>query len=880
MVPKHIDQSDCSFVREGGDTAGSDDSDDDIIQTECYHGTCAGGGTTVVGGASAEGGYECKYCSFQTTDLKLFTAHVDSEHPTIVTNTSYVCVECDYSTKSYDTLQVHNARCHPGEDSFTRTMVTRNNQTIFQQTVNDLTFDGSFVKTEEGENPNPAHSSAHITLSHTPIMRRSSPLPPADVIKVESDEEEDYDSKEMPVLSPAPITPLTPVTPVTPIAPVAPRLVTANPSITMNGSSIQLKGGGGVGGGVLAPGTLAQVLTALQGQTQSSSSQTQLLIPVSSIPTYSPSMDHNLLLISAFNRFPYPSVAEILGLSSQTKFSEEQIKVWFSAQRLKHGVSWTPEEVEEARHKKLNGAVQAPPTITVIPANGLQSLFQTCHGLVLTQLPANGSALPVTLTVTPPATQPAAQSPASDPAHAQTKTDNATAADNSPNKPKKSKEQLAELKASYGRRPFATEAEISRLMQVTKLSKRAIKKWFSDTRYNQRNSRDHHSLPPPDTTTRAGSRTIAPGSESRAAIIIDSSDETDSSPSARDSARLSRSRSPAARSRHAFPDFTLQKFKEKTPEQRVELEQSFQRSAEPSDEELSRLRAATKLTLRELHAWFSDRRRLPQDGNIQLSSEAASPSSSEPAASEPIQQRTLFGSRRAVKKSPEQLHTLKRAFVRSQWPTAAEYDRLSADTGLPRSDIVNWFGDARYSAKNSALKWYFLYHSGKGDEALNGGSKKKPRKRFRGWSRRRRPRRSPTDTTVVKVKSGRWFLKDYFLRHRALSESDLDELVSKSGLSYEQVRDWFQQVQSREEQGLRAFQSSEEEEQAEDSDEDKGEESAEPGEGAEEEEEEPEKTQEQEENVRSEEEEDQEETNQSLPEEESSGQSQPVSEQT
>lgn len=34
-----------------------------------------------------------------------------------------------------------------------------------------------------------------------------------------------------------------------------------------------------------------------------------------------------------------------MGLSSQTKFSEEQIKVWFSAQRLKHGVSWTPEEV-------------------------------------------------------------------------------------------------------------------------------------------------------------------------------------------------------------------------------------------------------------------------------------------------------------------------------------------------------------------------------------------------------------------------------------------------------------------------------------------------------------------------------------------------------
>lgn len=42
-------------------------------------------------------------------------------------------------------------------------------------------------------------------------------------------------------------------------------------------------------------------------------------------------------------------MSEIVGLSSQTKFSEEQIKVWFSAQRLKHGVSWTPEEVGTTR---------------------------------------------------------------------------------------------------------------------------------------------------------------------------------------------------------------------------------------------------------------------------------------------------------------------------------------------------------------------------------------------------------------------------------------------------------------------------------------------------------------------------------------------------
>lgn len=50
---------------------------------------------------AAEGGYECKYCSFQTSELNLFTMHVDTEHPDVVLNTSYVCMECDYHTKRY-----------------------------------------------------------------------------------------------------------------------------------------------------------------------------------------------------------------------------------------------------------------------------------------------------------------------------------------------------------------------------------------------------------------------------------------------------------------------------------------------------------------------------------------------------------------------------------------------------------------------------------------------------------------------------------------------------------------------------------------------------------------------------------------------------------
>lgn len=211
---------------------------------------------------------------------------------------------------SYDTLLAHNARLHPGEDNFTRTMVKRNNETIFQQTVNDLTFDGSFVKLEDDEAEETSRKG--IALSKTPIMRIKSRLEPKkfttahkaaanDVIKVESDDEDD-ENKEPPTLSPAPMTPASASAPR--LIPVStPVQVQAVPqSIVVNSPNMLHIKGGSSGGAVLPPGTLAQVLSALQNQQSSAQTQTQLLIPISSIPTYNTAMDNNVLLVSAYNR--------------------------------------------------------------------------------------------------------------------------------------------------------------------------------------------------------------------------------------------------------------------------------------------------------------------------------------------------------------------------------------------------------------------------------------------------------------------------------------------------------------------------------------------------------------------------------------------------
>ncbi|NXL86771.1 ZHX1 protein, partial [Alectura lathami] len=642
-----------------------------------------------------EGGYECKYCTFQTPDLNMFTFHVDSEHPNVVLNSSYVCVECNFLTKRYDALSEHNLKYHPGEENFKLTMVKRNNQTIFEQTVNDLTFDGSFVREENTEQADPSEvPSSAISISKTPIMKMMKNKTETKRIAVFHNVVEDIPGEEKGVEN----------------EPNSEEVVENPPPAAPESKASHSVGCGAadvasaVVTPVIQPG-VAQVIAAVTAP-QNSNLIPKVLIPVNSIPAYNTALDNNPLLLNTYNKFPYPTMSEITVLSTQAKYTEEQIKIWFSAQRLKHGVSWTPEEVEEARRKQFNGTVHTvPQTITVIPAhisaagNGLPSILQTCQivgqpGLVLTQV-AGANTLPVTapiaLTVAgvPNQTQlqksqihtaqPIAETkqvaavPAPQPIKNETALMNP---DSFGMRAKKTKEQLAELKVSYLKNQFPQDSEISRLMKITGLTKGEIKKWFSDTRYNQRNSKNNHGA-------------------------------------------------------HLNSD--------------------------------------------------------------------------------------------SCKKSPEQLHMLKSSFVRTQWPSPQEYNKLAEETGLPRSEIVSWFGDTRYAWKNGGLKWYYYYQSANAN-SLNGQGFARKRGRGRPKGRGRgRPRGRPRGSkrlncwdrgvSVIKFKTGTAILKDYYMKHKFLNEQDLDELVAKSHMGYEQVREWFAERQRRLELGIELFEENEEEDE-------------------------------------------------------------------
>ncbi|NXG26921.1 ZHX1 protein, partial [Dromaius novaehollandiae] len=642
-----------------------------------------------------EGGYECKYCTFQTPDLNMFTFHVDSEHPNVVLNSSYVCVECNFLTKRYDALSEHNLKYHPGEENFKLTMVKRNNQTIFEQTVNDLTFDGSFVREENAEQADPSEiPSSGISISKTPIMKMMKNKTETKRIAVFHNVVDDIPGEEKGTEN----------------EPNSDEVVENPPSAVSESKASHsvVCSAADVASAVVTPAPLiqpgvAQVITAVTAP-QNPNLIPKVLIPVNSIPAYNTALDNNPLLLNTYNKFPYPTMSEITVLSTQAKYTEEQIKIWFSAQRLKHGVSWTPEEVEEARRKQFNGTVHTvPQTITVIPAhisaasNGLPSILQTCQivgqpGLVLTQV-AGANTLPVTapiaLTVAGVPNQTQLQKSQIHTAQpiAETKQVAAVPApqsikneatlvnpDSFSIRAKKTKEQLAELKVSYLKNQFPQDSEIIRLMKITGLTKGEIKKWFSDTRYNQRNSKNNHGI-------------------------------------------------------HFNSD--------------------------------------------------------------------------------------------SCKKSPEQLHMLKSSFVRTQWPSPQEYNKLAEETGLPRSEIVSWFGDTRYAWKNGGLKWYYYYQSANAN-SLNGQGFARKRGRGRPKGRGRgRPRGRPRGSkrlnswdrgvSVIKFKTGTAILKDYYMKHKFLNEQDLDELVAKSHMGYEQVREWFAERQRRLELGIELFEEEEDE---------------------------------------------------------------------
>lgn len=1002
---------------------------------KAFHSVCESSGQDASIAQKDNGTYTCRLCNFETHDLNLFLDHVYSGHPEFRTDPCFLCVDCGVSAAKFEGLALHNARVHPSTVTTTLQLKRKDRKITVEQSV--IAGPGESTSFKESE----------ISITKTPIMKMlkgKSELKRIVVSHPSGDEAttvKQAETADSPAIS-----------------------VTHVPTIVHNGaaskvtlpSAIQIVNGSGAL--PILKTAITQVVSVVQNRsvnqqsssaslstpssssnssTSSSKNLPKVMIPLSSIPTYNASMDNSSFLKTSFSKFPYPTKAELCYLTVVTKYPEEQIKIWFTAQRLKQGISWSPEEIEDARRKMFNTIIQtAPPagqqqrqaqhstsqqTITVLPASlGASSIPHILQGslvgqggVIVTQpMISNGiqvSSAPVALAVTPKpqaAAKPMMQAkPAaalvadkglnmvgsvgssnsgnttissssstggsgtsssstssiissistnsssannhtsvismgvssngkmksnssnskvstsstngrsSTPSNNNSKTVNenknstnvkntvtkssadikdsadikgntneskssrsnspSDAASSSPTptitsdstlskpespspasansrtlpsssfldpsfyKGKKSQEQLSALKESFLISQFPSQEEVDRLISLTGLTVREVRKWFSDRRYHFRNHKGSRSS--------TGGQTATATSSSASSASGDNADSAASAerPRTPQQVPLSPSRQqqatpPTPTRRHPrppSPDFTAIRYKEREPHQVRALEASFAQDSDPSEEEVDRLRAETKMTRREIHGWFAERRRRvaaekkkeeleraereeeedEEEGvgekdknetaeekqdedessemNQQVKDDASgtapkvnpikinlkmlkvteangkgemegSPQPETTKVPSPVSQTSTpppppppSQTPNRGKKTPEQLHLLKQAFARTHWPSSPQYNELITKTGLPRPEVVRWFGDCRYVLKNGQLKWLESYQSIVEEEDLQKGN-----------------------VTV---------LQDHLNAYGNLVENQLEDLTKSSGLSEELVRKWF-----------------------------------------------------------------------------------------
>lgn len=760
-----------------------------VVGSNHNNGTLSNGHSGIVDGDI----YRCTYCNFRSQDVNLFLKHLDSEHTDFSKDPSFVCVQCSFLVKSHKELSSHNAEHHVGATSLIWNVVKQGNHTIVEQTnegniTTTTSQDLLAAVSEEGQD-----SQAEIIITKTPIMKIMKTKP--EVKKIHT-LKENVSSKLVNNLE----------------TKGGEQSFTNGPVPASQSANSTVKSAHVVNGSIIGNVPILQAgltqLVQLQQQPQihqqlpTSKSLPKVMIPLSSIPTYNAAMDSNSFLKNSFHKFPYPTKAELCYLTVVTKYPEEQLKIWFTAQRLKQGISWSPEEIEDARKKMFNTVIQSvpQPTIAVLntplvtsPSN-VQHLIQAslpgrsvgkpegASGLLVSQPmitnelkePASSLAIavnsiPKTLTAKPPTTLSlsstastvkvvsAAQSQLS----ACPTISSQAFLDPNIYKNKKSYEQLSALKNSFCKNQFPGHAEVERLTKITGLTTRDVRKWFSDRRYHCRNVKSGRAVHAGDNT-----------------IIIDSVPEITFTSSPKTVPELTStpaatpvSQTPARRqSWHQTPDFSATKYKERAPEQLKALESSFAENPFPPDEEVDRLRSETKMTRREIDSWFSERRKkqaakeaeqqvddedndsVEEDSSDDLRASSENGSLDAGSSSQmsgerkvtPIKinlknlkvtesngksevpglttedQKEVSPSRPLVpqkpklsfKKTAHQRHLLKQLFVETQRPTNEQYDKICSQTGLPRAEVIRWFGDSRYGLKNGNLRWYENYKHG------------------------------------------------------------------------------------------------------------------------------------------------------------------------
>ncbi|KAI4875056.1 hypothetical protein NFI96_010050 [Prochilodus magdalenae] len=310
---------------------------------------------------SERGAHRCTPCSFQTTDLNLFLNHMDSCHMDFRTQTIFYCLNCRVSLAKFEGLALHNAKTHP------ELQAENPGKAALQVTKRDGVLTVEQMLFTEKEN----FSEAGVSITKAPIMKMMVKGEHKKIVVSHAVEVQKADispEKSMAVANGtsgrnAPMSHILTGISSFPV----PKMTNTGIQVTQN---------------------VKPLWNSAPFVPDINSSLPKVMIPLSSIPTYDPAMDLSSFLKASFGKFPYPTKAELCYLTVVSGFPEEQIKLWFTAQRLKQGISWSPEEIEDTRRRMFNTVFQAAPK-----ALQSQSHLPVPHHYVSSQPASTGASI-------------------------------------------------------------------------------------------------------------------------------------------------------------------------------------------------------------------------------------------------------------------------------------------------------------------------------------------------------------------------------------------------------------------------------------------------------------------------------------------------------
>lgn len=280
------------------------------------------------------GTYSCPLCCFYSGDLNLFLNHMDNCHMDFHAQPNFYCLPCKASAVKFEDLALHNAKSHPELHNAHRKVslkvAKRDGAVTVEQNL--------FTEEDFGE--------SGISITKTPIMKMTKgghkKIVVSHTVEVQRAEPRNDKSVTVTVTNGTSVMTLPVTTSPQIISGTGAPLIHKIPNIPGMHNHVPL-------------------WNSSPSFPESNSDLPKVMIPLSSIPTYDPAMDLSSFLKTSFGKFPYPTKAELCYLTVVSGFPEEQIKLWFTAQRLKQGISWSPEEIEDTRRKMFNTVFQAAP---------------------------------------------------------------------------------------------------------------------------------------------------------------------------------------------------------------------------------------------------------------------------------------------------------------------------------------------------------------------------------------------------------------------------------------------------------------------------------------------------------------------------------------